>query len=237
MTEQQHSVVSRDEWLAARKTLLKREKEFTRERDELNAQRRALPWVRVDKPYAFQTDAGRKTLAELFGDKSQMVVYHLMFAPDWEKACKSCSFWADNFNGIDAHLAARDIQFYAISRAPLPKLKAFAKRMGWTFPWASSNETDFNYDFAASFKPEEIESGAAVYNFGALPNKNTDWPGINVFCKAESGSVFNTYSSYGRGIEMVNAAYQWMDLAPKGRDEDELKFTMEWVRLHDEYAR
>jgi predicted dithiol-disulfide oxidoreductase (DUF899 family) len=236
MTEE-NAVVSRDEWLAARKKLLAREKDFTRARDELNAQRRALPWVRVDKRYVFQTDAGPKSLAELFGDKSQLVVYHLMFAPDWEKACKSCSFWADNFNGIDLHLAARDIQFLAISRAPLPKLKAFARRMGWTFPWVSSHETDFNYDFEVSFTPEAIESGRASYNFGTPPNKNTDWPGINVFYKDASGVVYNTYSSYGRGIEMVNAAYQWMDLVPKGRDEDKLKFTMEWVRLHDEYAR
>jgi predicted dithiol-disulfide oxidoreductase (DUF899 family) len=232
-----HAVVSKEAWIAARKQLLAREKEFTRLRDELNAQRRDLPWERVDKRYVFQTEAGAKTLAELFGDKRQLVVYHLMFAPDWQAACKSCSFWADNFNGITAHLEQRDLRFVAISRAPLPKLQAFAKRMGWTFPWVSSNETDFNFDYQVSIRPEDIAAGRATYNFAPTATTNQEWPGISVFYRDDDGAVFHTYSAYARGVEMVNAAYQWIDLAPKGRDEANLAHPMAWVKLHDEYAR
>lgn len=237
MTES-HAVVSKEEWLAARKKLLAREKEFTRLRDELNAQRRDLPWERVEKRYVFQTESGPKTLAELFGDKHQLAVYHLMFAPDWQAACKSCSFWADNFNGITAHLAARDVRFTAISRAPLPKLQAFAKRMGWTFPWVSSDETDFNYDYQVSMRPEDQQAGKATYNYVPLTgSSNGEWPGVSVFYKDDEGAVFHTYSTFGRGIEFANAAYQWIDLVPKGRDEASLPLPMTWVKLHDEYAR
>lgn len=236
MTDQ-HTVVSKEEWVAARKQLLAREKELTRLSDELSAERRKLPWERVDKRYLFQTEAGQKTLEELFGDKRQLVVYHLMFGPDWERACKSCSFWADNFNGITPHLEQRDISFVAISRAPLSKLQAFAKRMGWSFRWVSSNETDFNFDYRVSFRPEELAAGKAVYNYQALKQSEEEWPGISVFYKDESGAVFHTYSAFGRGIEGVNGAYQWLDLVPKGRDEDGLEFSMSWVKLHDEYAR
>jgi predicted dithiol-disulfide oxidoreductase (DUF899 family) len=232
-----HSVVSTQEWIAARKELLAREKEFTRVRDELNAQRRSMPWERVDKRYVFQTDAGPMTLAELFGDKHQLVVYHFMFAPDWQAGCKSCSFWADNFNGITAHLEQRDIRFVAISRAPLSKLQAFAKRLGWSFPWVSSGETDFNFDYHVSFSPEDQAAGKATYNYERLESSNDEWPGISVFYKDDHGAVFHTYSTYSRGIEMVNAAYQWIDLVPKGRDEANLPFSMSWLKLHDEYAR
>jgi predicted dithiol-disulfide oxidoreductase (DUF899 family) len=232
-----HTVVSREEWIAARKQLLAREKELTRRSDELSAERRKLPWERVDKRYVFQTRAGQKALEELFGDKRQLVVYHLMFGPDWELACKSCSFWADNFNGITSHLEQRDISFVAISRAPLAKLQAFAKRMGWSFRWVSSNETDFNFDYHVSFRPEELAAGKAVYNYQPLKQAEEEWPGISVFYKDESGTVFHTYSAFGRGIDRVNGAYQWLDLVPKGRDEDGLDFSMSWVKLHDEYAR
>jgi predicted dithiol-disulfide oxidoreductase (DUF899 family) len=232
-----HAVVSREEWLAARKQLLAREKELTRMRDELSAERRNLPWERVDKRYVFQTAAGAKTLADLFGDKHQLVVYHFMFAPDWETGCKSCSFWADNFNGITAHLEQRDIRFVAISRAPLPKLQAFAKRLGWSFPWVSSNETDFNFDYHVSFRPEDVAAGKASLNYAPYDGTDPEWPGISVFYKDDSGAVFHTYSAYLRGIDAVNGAYQWLDLVPKGRDEANLSFSMAWVKLHDEYAR
>jgi predicted dithiol-disulfide oxidoreductase (DUF899 family) len=231
-----HPVVSRDEWLAARRQLLAREKELTRQRDELSAERRNLPWERVEKPYVFQTEAGPQTLAELFGDKHQLVVYHLMFGPDWQAACKSCSFWADNFNGITTHLEQRDIRFVAISRAALPKLQAFARRMGWRFSWVSSSETDFNFDYQVSFKPEDQAAGRAFYNYAPHRESSGEWPGISIFYKDESGAVFHTYSAYGRGIELVNGAYQWLDLVPKGRDEAGLSAPMAWVKLHDEYA-
>ncbi len=228
-----HTVVSKAQWLAAREKLLAREKELTRLRDELAAERRRLPWERVDKRYVFQTEAGPKTLSELFGDKEQLVVYHLMFAPDWEAACKSCSFWADNFNGIIAHLAQRDIRFVAISRAPLPKLQAFAKRMGWSFPWASASETDFNFDYHVSFEPNQQRT----YNYTRMEGFSPELPGISVFYKDSTGEVFHTYSTYARGIELMNAAYQWIDLVPKGRAEEGLSHTMAWVKLHDEYTR
>jgi predicted dithiol-disulfide oxidoreductase (DUF899 family) len=232
-----HTIVSKPEWIAARKRLLEREKEFTRLRDELSAERRKLPWERVDKRYVFQTAGGDKTLAELFGDKHQLAIYHLMFAPDWQAACKSCSFWADHFDGITAHLAQRDVSFCAISRAPLPKLQAFGKRMGWGFPWASSNATDFNFDYHVSFRPEDVAAGKATYNYVPIEGKPEEYPGISVFYKDEDGAVFHTYSTYTRGIELVNATYQWLDLVPKGRDEANLSFPMAWVGLHDEYAR
>jgi predicted dithiol-disulfide oxidoreductase (DUF899 family) len=236
MTEQ-HAVVSRQEWIAARKQLLAREKELTRLRDELSAQRRRLPWERVDKSYVFQTEAGPKTLAELFGDKHQLVIYHFMFAPDWETGCKSCSFWADNFNGITAHLEQRDIRFVAVSRAPLPKLQAFAKRLGWSFSWVSSGETDFNFDYHVTLKPEAEAAGTNSYNYEPFQSTLEEWPGISVFYKDDRGALFHTYSSYARGIDAVNGAYQWLDLVPKGRDEDDLSFAMSWVKLHDEYGR
>jgi predicted dithiol-disulfide oxidoreductase (DUF899 family) len=234
----EHTIVSREEWLAARKRLLTREKEFTRLKDELNQQRRSLPWERVDKNYKFQTESGTKTLAELFGNKSHLAVYHFMFAPSWEAACKSCSFWADNFNGITPHLAQRDIRLVAISRAPLSKLTLFAKRMGWSFPWVSSSETDFNFDYQVSFRPEDLAAGETAYNFGTSDDADEELPGISMFYKDESGALFHTYSCFARGIEIVNGAYQWIDLAPKGRgDEAELAHPMAWLRFRDEYPR
>jgi predicted dithiol-disulfide oxidoreductase (DUF899 family) len=232
-----HEVVSKDEWVEARKRLLAKEKEFTRMRDQLSAERRALPWLRIDKDYTFDGPNGRETLARLFGDRSQLVVYHFMFAPEWDVGCKSCSFWADNFNGITAHLRQRDVAFAAISRAPLAKLQDFAKRLGWTFKWVSSHGTDFNYDFEVSFQPEALARGDAIYNFAKLQNANSDMPGISVFTKDESGAVFRTYSTFGRGLDMMNTAYHYLDLVPKGRDEAGQPYTMAWVKLRDLYDR
>jgi len=220
---------------------LAKEKEFTRMRDQLSAERRALPWLRIDKEYTFDGPNGRETLAQLFGDRSQLVVYHFMFAPEWDVGCKSCSFWADNFNGITDHLRQRDVAFAAISRAPIAKLQAFARRLGWTFKWVSSQSSDFNYDFEVSFRPD----GDDTYNFGGgrrtggtkLQSLNSDMPGISVFAKDDSGAVFRTYSTYGRGIDMMNTAYHYLDLVPKGRDEAGLPYTMAWVKLRDLYDR
>ena len=232
-----HEVVSKSEWVEARKRFLAKEKEFTRMREQLSAERRALPWVRIDKDYTFDGQNGRETLAQLFGDRSQLVVYHFMFAPEWDVGCKSCSFWADNFNGITAHLRQRDVAFAAISRAPLAKLQDFAKRLGWTFKWVSSHGTDFNYDFEVSFQPEALARGDAIYNFAKLQNANSDMPGISVFTKDESGAVFRTYSTFGRGLDMMNTAYHYLDLVPKGRDEAGQPYTMAWVKLRDLYDR
>ena len=232
-----HPIVSQDEWLAARKALLAREKEFTRARDALSEARRRLPWRKVEKDYRFRTAEGERSLAELFEGHSQLLVYHFMFAPDWDGPCKSCSFWADSFNGIEPHLAARDVSFAAISRAPLDKLKKTAQRLGWGFRWVSSGGSDFNYDFGVSFTPEEIASGRVTYNYNSAHKAyGSDMPGVSVFYKDAGGTIFHTYSCFSRGIDMLNGAYNFLDLAPKGRDEAGLPYAMAWVRLNDEYA-
>ncbi len=230
-----HRVVSQDEWLAARKAHLAKEKEFTRLRDQLSRERRALPWVKVDKPYTFDGPSGKETLAELFAGRSQLVVYHFMFGPDWPEGCPSCSFWADNFNGIVVHLEHRDITMLAVSRAPLDKLTTYTRRMGWTFKWVSSFGSDFNRDFHVSFTPDEMQKAAMIYNFHVQKFPSDEAPGISVFRKDTDGSVFHTYSCYARGLDMMNTAYHYMDLAPKGRDEDGLPHTQAWVRRHDRY--
>jgi predicted dithiol-disulfide oxidoreductase (DUF899 family) len=230
-----HPVVSREEWLAARMAFLAKEKEFTRLRDELSRQRRELPWVKVDKQYVFDGPSGKETLAELFEKRSQLIVYHFMFSPEWDEGCKHCSFWADTFNGNVVHLNHRDVTFVAISRAPLAKIEPFKKRMGWSFKWVSSFHNDFNFDYHVSFTPEELQGGTALYNYKKTNPGETDREGTSVFYKDENGAVFHTYSSYARGIDMTNGAYQYLDLAPKGRDEDGLDFTQAWVRYHDRY--
>ena len=230
-----HRVVSHKAWIEARRKFLAKEKKFTRLRDELARQRRALPWEKVEKEYVFDAPNGRQTLADLFDRRSQLVVYHFMFAPDWNEGCKHCSFWADNFNGLGIHLNHRDVSFVAISRAPLEKLEAFRKRMGWGFKWISSGQNDFNYDYQASFTPQEVESGAAFFNYSKSDVGVSDREGVSVFHKDENGAVFHTYSSYARGIDMLNTAYHYLDLVPKGRDEDGLEFTQSWVRYHDRY--
>jgi predicted dithiol-disulfide oxidoreductase (DUF899 family) len=231
---QSHPVVSREEWIVARKSHLAREKEYTHARERLAEERRALPWVRVEKDYSFDGPEGRVSLGDLFKGRSQLVVQHLMFAPGWDEACKSCSFWADGFERMIPHLAARDTTMVAISRAPLEKLTAFKRRMGWSFDWLSSGGNDFNYDFGVSFTPEQIEAGGN-YNFGTTPFGSEEAPGISVFCRDEDGNIFHTYSCYARGLDMMNAAYHYLDLTPLGRHEDGLPDTMDWVRLRDQY--
>jgi len=230
-----HRVVSREEWIEARKAHLDHEKEYTRARDRLSAERRALPWVRVDKAYSFDGPNGQVTLADLFKGRSQLVVQHFMFAPDWDEGCKSCSFWADGFERIIPHLAAHDTTLVAISRAPLQKLNAFRQRMGWTFDWLSSAGNDFNYDFAVSFTPEQIKSGAARYNFGTAGWGSEEAPGLSVFYRDERSDIFYTYSTFARGLDMMNAAYHYLDLTPLGRHEDGLPYPMDWVRHRDQY--
>ncbi len=230
-----NQVVSHEEWLNARLELLAAEKEFTRQRDALTRRRMAMPWERVEKPYRFEGPDGARSLADLFDGRSQLIVYHFMFGPDWKEACKSCSFWADNFDRIPIHLAHRDVTLTAVSRAPLAKLNAYQKRMGWSFPWVSSEGSDFNFDYHVSFTPEEVAEGKAYYNYAVRPIGASDEQGISVFHKDAGGAVYHTYSCHGRGIDMVNGAYQFLDLVPKGRDEDGLRFSMEWVRRHGQY--
>src|SRR5208283_3067793 len=230
---QNHRVVSHDEWIAARKEFLAREKEFTRLRDQISQLRREMPWERVEKNYVFDGPEGKVSLADLFGGQSQLVVYHFMFDPSWEAGCKSCSFWADNYNPIIVHLNHRDANLVAISRAPLAKLEAYRKRMGWSFKWVSSAGNDFNFDYQVSATPDQVAKGERYYNYKA--NKATgEMPGISVFHKDAEGNIFHTYSTYERGLDMLNGAYHILDLLPKGRDEKGLKFTQEWVRRHDE---
>lgn len=228
-----HSVVSHEEWVAARTAFLAKEKEFTRQRDELSRQRRELPWERVEKEYAFDGPDGKVSLSDLFGKRSQLIVYHFMFPPEWEAGCPHCSFWADNFNEVIPHLNQRDAAMVAISRAPRERLDAFEKRMGWTFQWLSSGGSDFNYDFGASFTPEEAKE--RVYNYGTIAPGFTDREGMSVFYKNETGEIFHTYSAYARGIDMFNTAYHYLDACPKGRDEDSLQFVQAWVKHHDRY--
>jgi predicted dithiol-disulfide oxidoreductase (DUF899 family) len=229
-----HMVVSRDAWIAARKALLAKEKEFTRQRDRVSAERRELPWVKVDEEYLFDGPNGKETLSELFAGSNQLLVYHFMFGPDWTEGCPSCSFWADNYNGIAVHLKQRDVSLVVVSRAPLEKLKAYKERMGWSFKWVSSLGNDFNRDYHVSFTPEEKDT--AYYNFERRGFSSSEAPGISVFFKDEDGNVFHTYSCYARGLDMLNGAYHHLDLVPKGRDEQGLPYPMSWVRRHDKYG-
>ncbi|HSF94296.1 MAG TPA: thioredoxin family protein [Thermohalobaculum sp.] len=229
-------IVSREEWLAARTRLLEDEKAFTRARDALSARRRALPWVRVEKDYRFRTPDGEKTLGDLFGPHSQLIVSHFMFGPDWEQGCPSCSFWADGYNGLEVHMAHRDAGFVAVSNTAPEKIGAYRQRMGWSFPWVSSLGSEFNRDFQVSFTEADKVDGEVYYNYARRRFPASEAPGISVFYKPEPGTVVHTYSTYARGLDMLNAAYHLMDLLPKGRDEDGLDFTMAWLRRRDEYA-
>jgi predicted dithiol-disulfide oxidoreductase (DUF899 family) len=230
-----HQVVSHKDWLKARLELLAAEKEFTRQREALTRRRMAMPREHVEKSYTFKGPNGDVSLADLFEGRSQLIVYHFMFAPDWEEGCKSCSFMADNFNGISIHLNHRDVTFTAISRAPFAKIDAYKRRMGWSFPWVSSGGSDFNFDYHVTFTPDEIAAGKGYYNYKSPQIGASDEVGVSVFAKDESGEVFHTYSCYGRGTEMLNGAYHYLDLVPKGRDEDGLDFSMAWVHRHDQY--
>jgi len=229
-----HKIVSHDEWIPARKALLAKEKEFTRLRDQLSQERRDLPWERVEKPYVFDDPAGKQSLSDLFAGSHQLVVYHFMFDPEWDEGCKSCSFWADNFNGIPVHLRARDVSFVAISRAPLLKIEAYRKRMGWSFPWLSSFNNDFNRDFNVTFTKEELDKDQAYYNYMMQSPPDSEGAGISVFYRDDAGSIYHTYSAFSRGIDLMNGAYNYLDLTPKGRDESE--GIQRWVRRHDEYG-
>jgi len=231
-----HQIVSPEEWVVARQELLAKEKEFTRLRDQLSQQRRALPWVKVDKEYVFDGPNGKETLAELFAGRSQLLIYHFMFDPDWDEGCKSCSFWADNYNDIIVHLRHRDVTMVTIARAPLSKLAAYQQRMGWGFKWVSSFGTDFNQDYHVSFTPEQEKQGEVYYNYQASKYFSSEGPGISVFYKDEQGNIFHTYSCYARGLDMMNSAYHHLDLTPKGRDEASLSSPQAWVRRHDQYG-
>ena len=232
-----HQIVSKNEWITARKVLLQKEKEFTELRDQLSQQRRDLPWVEVDKEYVFAGPNGKETLSELFDGRSQLIVYHFMYDPDWDAGCPSCSFWADNFNNIIVHLNQRDVTMIAVSRAPYSKIDAYKKRLSWDFKWVSSFDTDFNYDYYVSFSSEELEKKEGFYNFTILNPTVSELPRVSVFYKDLSGKIFHTYSAYSRGIDILNNTYNYLDLVPKGRDEDGYEFSMAWVRRHDEYGK
>jgi predicted dithiol-disulfide oxidoreductase (DUF899 family) len=229
------TIVTRNEWLAARKKHLAREKELTRLRDELSAERRRLPWVRVEKHYVFDGPNGRESLADLFGVGSQLIIQHFMFAPGWKEGCPSCSFLADHVDGALAHLAARDVNFVAVSGAPLAQIQPFQRRMGWRFKWVSSHGNDFNYDFHVSSTAEERAQGRMEYNYGELEFSGEELPGTSVFYK-DTAEVFHTYSTYARGEDILLGTYNLLDLTPKGRDEGKLAYTMSWVRHYDRYA-
>lgn len=232
---QQHKIVSPEDWVAARKAHLRNEKALTRMRDLVAAERLALPWVKVEKRYVFDTPQGKKTLADLFGKNSQLVVYHFMWRWDIDSGCPSCSFLADHFDGANLHLAPHDVSLVAITRAPVAKFAPYVKRLGWSFDWASSYENDFNFDYHVSFTKDDLAKGSIDYNYDMIEDaqyQNDELPGLSVFYKDERGDIFHTYSSYARGLDVLVGAYNFLDLTPKGRNEEEI---MDWVRRHDEY--
>ena len=232
---QNHPTVPAEQWLKARQVLLAEEKELTRVRDRIARLRRELPRVRVDKEYVFDGPDGRESLFDLFAGNSQLVVYHFMFDPDWEEGCKSCSFLADHYDPAIVHLRQRDVTMVTVSRAPLAKLQAFRKRMGWNFKWMSSLDNDFNRDYHVSFTPAELEKGEVYYNYAMNRFPATEAPGLSVFSGDPDGAVYHHYSSYGRGLDMLIGAYNLLDLVPRGRAEEGFSYTMEWLRLHDQY--
>ena len=230
-----HRVVSKDEWLAAREELLAKEKAFSRLRDELSQRRRDLPWEKVEKEYVFEGPDGKESLASLFEGRSQLIVYHFMFDPEWSEGCKSCSFIADHYDPSIIHLKHRDVTMVTVSRAPLAKLEAFRKRMGWNFKWVSSLGSDFNWDYHVSFKPEDVAAKQVYYNYKVQSFPVAEGPGISVFYKDEAGTIFHTFSSFSRGLDMFIGAYHLLDIVPKGRDEAGFTYGMEWLRHHDRY--
>jgi predicted dithiol-disulfide oxidoreductase (DUF899 family) len=227
--------VSREEWLEARKKHLAAEKEFTRRRDVLSRERRELPWELVDKDYVFEGPTGPEKLADLFAGRSQLIVYHFMFGPEWEAGCPSCSLLVDQLGGILPHLEQRDVTLAVVSRAPMPRIEAFQKRMGWRFHWVSSHGSDFNRDYQVSFTPEEMAAGEMEYNYGRTRFPADEAPGASVFCRDDAGAIYHTYSAYARGLDILLGVYNFLDLTPEGRDEDGLSFPMAWVRHHDRY--
>ncbi|MGH7588865.1 MAG: DUF899 domain-containing protein [Gemmatimonadota bacterium] len=231
-----HKVVSRREWLEARNAHLEKEREMTRLRDALGRERRELPWVRVEKEYVLDAPGGKETLADLFDGRSQLIVQHFMFGPGWTEGCVGCSFQADHIDGAAVHLEHRDVTLVVVSRAPLARLEAFKRRMGWRFKWVSSYGSDFNYDYNVSFTRDELAAGKVFYNYEPRELQSEELPGISVFYEDPSGDIFHTYSSYGRGSELLIGAYNYLDLVPKGRDEAGLSPPMAWVRHHDSYG-
>ena len=229
----QPKVTTPELWLAARQELLRDEKEFTRLQDKINARRRALPWVKITKPYTFDSPRGKVTLADLFEGRSQLIVQHFMLGTGWEEGCKACSFMMDHFNPTVPHLAARDVAFAAVSHAPLAEIRPFKQRMGWDINWVSSHGTDFNSDFHVSFTPAELAKGKVYYNYGMMAFPLEEAPGVSVFARDAAGAVYHTYSTYGRGVEFIMGTYRLLDLVPKGRDEDDNG--MQWLRHHDRY--
>jgi predicted dithiol-disulfide oxidoreductase (DUF899 family) len=230
-----HAVVDEKTWLSARKELLQKEKEFTRQRDEISRLRRELPWVKVEENYVFAGPQGNETLADLFGGKSQLIIYHFMFGPGWEEGCPSCSMLADHLEGSLTHLANRDVRLAVVSRARISQIEAFKKRMGWNFKWVSSFENGFNRDYNVSFSQQEMAQQNMYYNYQMQTFPADEAPGLSVFYKNGEGNIFHTYSTYGRGLDMLLGVYNFLDMAPKGRDEDALAFSMSWVRHHDRY--
>lgn len=229
------TIATDEEWLAARRALLQEEKALQRARDQLAGKRRRLPWRRIESDYEFEGADGRRSLLDLFGNASQLLIYHFMYHPDWDQGCKTCSFWADGFDASIPRLDARDVALAVISRRPLEKLLSYRQRMGWRFPWFSSADSTFNYDFGVSFTAEQIESRNSFYNFRDGASVGPEMPGISTFARDDGGSIFHTYSTYSRGLDPLNSAYQLLDLVAKGRDEDQLPFPMDWIRRHDEY--
>jgi len=229
----EHEVVSHADWLAARTELLAKEKAFTKLRDELTRERLALPWEEVTKAYTFEGAKGKESLSDLFEGRSQLVMYQFMYDPEWKAGCPICSFWADNFDGIIRHLNQRDVTMIAVSRAPFAKLEAYRKRMGWTFKWVSSGGSEFNFDNQASFTPLQVQKKSAFYHFTTQDPGETEREGVSVFYRDQDGKIYHTYSAYARGIDMVNTAYNYLDLVPKGRDESGKG--PYWVKRHDEY--
>jgi len=227
-------VVSQKEWIAARKKLLVKEKKFSKRRDEMNRQRRKLPWVKIEKEYVFAGPTGKVALGELFCGKSQLIIYHFMFGPGWGEGCAHCSFWADHYDSVNLHIGARDTAFAVVSRAPWKEIERFKKRMGWKFKWVSSSNTDFNFDFNVSFTPEKLKRGTAIYNYAPLDMDIDEREGVSAFYRDQNGDIYRTYSSYARGIDLMNTTYNFLDLTAKGRDENP-DHTQDWVRYHDQY--
>jgi predicted dithiol-disulfide oxidoreductase (DUF899 family) len=232
-----NQIVSNQQWLTARVALLEKEKQLTRQLDEMARQRRQLPWTKIEKNYTFESPCGTVALADLFGNHAQLFIYHFMFGPNWKEGCPSCSMMADSIGGTLPHLAARDVSLVFVSRAPVEKIQAFKQRMGWTFPWVSSLASDFNFDFHVSFKPEQQKTGKVDYNFTLQKFPSEEAPGASFFFKEPgTADIFHTYSTYGRGLDALIFPYTILDMAPKGRDEDQFAFPMQWVRHHDRYA-
>ena len=232
-----NQTVTKKEWTKARIKLLKEEKEFTRKRDELTKKRQEMPWLKVDKEYIFQDTSGKVSLTDLFGKCSQLIIYHFMYHPSWnQNACKSCSFWADNFQGTDIHLRAKDANLVAVSKATINQINEYKKRMGWSFQWVSSHDNNFNEDFYVGFTNTQKQKNQIFYNYKEQPFAIEELPGVSVFAKNKNNDVFHTYSTYSRGLDMLNGTYQYIDILPKGRNENQLSNKMEWVKRHDEYG-